>query len=95
MKTLTNLATVTNTNEMLCERGAKGLAPRHGKTDRDHKSGAHARNRANVAERGNWENSCGGNTAAVPHPAAKRAGGKRNPPAAFKAPRKAGKRKRN
>lgn len=92
---MTNLAAVTNLNEMLRERGAKGLAPRHGKSQKDKASGAHGRRLANQSERANWENSLGGNTATVPHPAAKRSGGKRNPPASFKAPRKAGNRKRN
>jgi hypothetical protein len=92
---MTNLAAVTNLNEMLRERGAKGLAPRHGKSQKDKTSGAHARRLSNGLARASWENACGGNTSAVPHPSASKAGGKRNPPASFKAPRKAGKRRRN
>lgn len=90
-----SLKTVTEMNERIVESGKKGIGPRHGKTDRDHKSGAWARNKANVAARGNWENSCGGNQANVSHPDSGKARGKRNPPPEFKAPRKAGKRKRN
>jgi len=92
---LTSLATVMNTNEMLRERGAKGLAPRHGKSQKDKASGAHARRLSNGLARASWENACGGNTSAVPHPSASKTGGKRNPSASFKAPRKGGTRKRN
>lgn len=95
MNKMTSLKTVTEMNERLCEAGKKGLGPRNGKTERDHKSGAHARSIANKVERGNWENECGGNQSAKPHPADKKSGGKRNPPSNFKAPRKGGKRKRN
>ncbi len=95
MTKMMSLKTVTEMNTRLMDAGKNGPRPRLGKTERDHKSGAHARNRMNVAARGDWENACGGNQKDVPHPDNGKARGKRNPHPAFKAPRKGGPRKRN
>lgn len=96
MREFLSQKSVTDLNARLAAGNSK-LSPRNGKTAKDHASGAIRRNELNKAKRGDWttrvmKEHAGGKSHPFP---SETVSGKRHRPASFKAPRKAGKRKRS